>query len=132
MFHCEFQCAVAARGGAADSARYTRRIDAICGFDHGDEFRDDHVFPFFAAVAGIRVKAVCGRWQGDDELADLSFGNPLIQFSVGLPECTPSHFVLEGAVKEIQHGIFLGRRSFVRRREVYAVANVASQDFALK
>src|SRR5215510_12577854 len=105
MFHCELECPISAHGGAADSARRACWVDAICRFDHRDEFGDDHVLPLLGAIAGVRIKAVCGRWKGNNELADLSLGNHLIELSVRLSERAPAHFVLEGAVKEIQHGI---------------------------
>src|SRR3989442_13779056 len=132
MFHCELECPISAHGRAADSARRARSVDVVCRFDHWDEFGDDHVLPLLTAITGVRVKAVCGRWKGDDELADLSLGNHLIELQVCLSERAPAHFVLESAVKEIQHGIFFCRKILVRRRKVEAIPNFASKHFALK
>src|SRR5437870_3007628 len=132
MFHCELECPISAHGGAADSARRARSVDAVCRFDHWYEFDDDHVLPLRTAITEIRVKTVCSRWNGNDELADLSLCNHLIELQVCLSERAPAHFVLESAVKEIQHGIFLGRKILVRRRKVQAITNFVSKHFALK
>src|SRR5437899_7921513 len=106
MFHCELECPISAHGRAADSARRARSVDVVCRFDHRDEFGDDHVLPLLGAIAGVRIKAVCGRWKGDDELADLSLGNHLIELNVCLSEGAPPHSVLEAPLKKKKTGYF--------------------------
>src|SRR5438046_2430804 len=103
MLHGNFQGAVAAHRGAADSAGGSCGIHAICGLDDRNKLRYDHVLPLLAAVAHVRIETGAAAGNCNDELAGLSFSDHAIQNLIGLPPQAPASLVLEKAVEEVQH-----------------------------
>src|ERR1051326_7721290 len=109
MLHSNFKSAVASHRSPADTSIGSRGIDAKVRFDHRDELRQDHIFPLFLAVTSIHPETRCTVWNRDNEFTDLSVGDHAIHNSIGPAARTPTRFIFEESMKEVQNRVLSSR-----------------------
>ena len=85
---------------------------------------------FLAAIAQIRVETRSTIRNGDDEFADLSFGDHAVHDLIRLAARAPTRFVFKQSMEEVEDGIFLGWGVVIRRRQIDAVLQISTKQFA--